>query len=238
MSKTFSAEQIRLNLVDLMAAAADPSAGGGVAASIGSQYLRTDGTSWWKTSAPDTGWTQMVQSFAWYSVRDYGATGDGVTDDRAAIAACIAACIAGGGGRVYFPQGTYAVSKDGANPYSFELATQSDVMFSGSGPSSIILQSGSGAGNPWSIFSIAGGCSRIVFEDLVFDGSGLTNPDAGRENHLVLVGGSGAGAIEDVQFIRCQFRAGVAGSGDGVRVDGATVAVSRFWFSDLSLIHI
>jgi hypothetical protein len=37
----------------------------------------------------------------------YNATGDGVTDDSAAIQAAINACAAGGGGRVFIPTGTY-----------------------------------------------------------------------------------------------------------------------------------
>lgn len=39
---------------------------------------------------------------------NYGAVGDGVTDDTDAIAAAVAACVTAGGGVVYFPPGTYA----------------------------------------------------------------------------------------------------------------------------------
>ena len=42
-----------------------------------------------------------------YNVADYGAAGDGTTDDTVAIAAAIAACAAGGGGIICFPAGTY-----------------------------------------------------------------------------------------------------------------------------------
>lgn len=41
-----------------------------------------------------------------YDVTDYGAVGDGTTDDASAIQAAIAAAIAAGGGRVYFPKTT------------------------------------------------------------------------------------------------------------------------------------
>lgn len=46
--------------------------------------------------------------FGWVSVKDYGATGDGTTDDYAAIAAAYAA--AGANGVVYLPPGTYRLS--------------------------------------------------------------------------------------------------------------------------------
>jgi hypothetical protein len=42
-----------------------------------------------------------------FNVKDYGALGDGSTDDEAAIDAAIADAVAAGGGVVYFPPGTY-----------------------------------------------------------------------------------------------------------------------------------
>lgn len=55
-----------------------------------------------------------------FDVRAYGATGDGVTDDQAAINAAVTAASAAGGGTVYLPHGTYSIGtfislKDGAN---------------------------------------------------------------------------------------------------------------------------
>lgn len=44
------------------------------------------------------------------SVKDFGAVGDGVTDDTAAIAACLLAAKTNGTLRVFFPVGTYNVS--------------------------------------------------------------------------------------------------------------------------------
>jgi hypothetical protein len=43
------------------------------------------------------------------SVKDFGAVGDGVTDDRAAIINAMAS-LSASGGQIYFPSGTYAIS--------------------------------------------------------------------------------------------------------------------------------
>lgn len=43
----------------------------------------------------------------WFNVRDYGATGDGSTDDTTAISDAIDALTDAGGGVLYFPTGTY-----------------------------------------------------------------------------------------------------------------------------------
>ena len=44
------------------------------------------------------------------SVKDYGAVGDGVTDDTAALQAAITAAFAAGGGTIFLPQGVYGLS--------------------------------------------------------------------------------------------------------------------------------
>ena len=68
-----------------------------------------------------------------FNVKAYGAVGDGVTDDTAAVNAAFAAAYAAGGGVVYFPAGTYLIAgsltipNDGAAhpqqpPYAMEGA--------------------------------------------------------------------------------------------------------------------
>lgn len=56
-----------------------------------------------------------------FNAKDYGATGDGTTDDRSAIENCIAAAVAtinssGKGATVYLPAGVYAITSVAANP--------------------------------------------------------------------------------------------------------------------------
>lgn len=54
------------------------------------------------------------------SVTDYGATGDGTTDDTAAINSAIAAVGAAGGGTVYIPAGTYRLTDSNPGAVSWD----------------------------------------------------------------------------------------------------------------------
>jgi polygalacturonase len=56
-----------------------------------------------------------------FNVRDFGATGNGGTNDTAAINRAIEKCSASGGGDVVFPGGTYAAAS---------IHLQSNVRFS------------------------------------------------------------------------------------------------------------
>lgn len=51
-----------------------------------------------------------LAALGWFNVKDYGALGDGSTNDTVAVQAAINACAAAGGGTVYFPPGEYVIS--------------------------------------------------------------------------------------------------------------------------------
>ena len=69
------------------------------------------------------------------SVKDFGAVGDGVTDDRLAIQAAMDAVSAAGGGEVWFPPGVYRIS-------SFLLARNGVALIGHRGASEIRLDQG------------------------------------------------------------------------------------------------
>lgn len=62
-----------------------------------------------------------------YSVKAYGALGDGATDDTAAIQAALDAAVSAGGGTVFFPAGTYVVAG------TIAKTTLDNIMLSGEG---------------------------------------------------------------------------------------------------------
>src|SRR4051812_29700220 len=72
----------------------------------------------------------MIGQAASISVKTYGAKGDGVTDDQAAIVKAISALAKAGGGTLVFPSGTYL--------HSNMLTISGSIIVSGSGASSIL----------------------------------------------------------------------------------------------------
>jgi hypothetical protein len=63
-----------------------------------------------------------------FNVKAYGAVGNGVTDDTAAIQRAITACVAAGGGIVWFPAGIYVCN----GPYTPQQHT-GEIIFQGAG---------------------------------------------------------------------------------------------------------
>ncbi len=155
------------------------------------------------------------------NVKDFGACGDGIKDDRAAIQAAIdnAVRFTPQGG-IFFPAGTYRVSRvnvPSSGGCSLDLNGVEDFMVMGEGPKSVVklVDTTAQTGNTgdWFVFLLRNKCRRVVFKDLVIDGnrSRLTNPD--KQSHGIEV----ESGTEDLVVDRCILRECF---GDGMKVLG------------------
>ena len=103
---------------------------------------------------------------------NYGAVGDGVTDDAAAIVAACVAASAAGGGQVLFPVGTYRVGSSIQPPsngtfYNIRLTSLVPRGARGATSASAVLRASSSAA------VLAGKWESCAVSDLVLDGNGL-----------------------------------------------------------------
>ncbi len=153
------------------------------------------------------------------NVKDFGAVGDGIHDDRAAIQAAIDDAVANDNkAGILFPAGTYRVSLSTDPQHkvcSLDLNGVQDFMVMGEGPSSIVklvdTTDPSGTAD-WHVFRLRNNSQRVVFKDLVIDGNrtGLTNPN--EQSHGIEVE-----ETTDLVIDRCIIRECF---GDGVRLLG------------------
>ena len=128
-----------------------------------------DGSTWFEAilADKDTGKVSFpngVVDRTIYDVTDYGAVGDGITDDTSGILAAITA--AGSDAVVYLPAGTYLVS--GANSNAFELtASHNNISIRGAGRGTTIIKP---VTNTVEVFA-QNGAANVTIEDITFDNS-------------------------------------------------------------------
>jgi parallel beta-helix repeat protein len=128
------------------------------------------------------------------SVKDFGATGDGTTDDTTAIQNALNA---GTGRSVYFPAGTYRIST------TLLVKTKTTLIGEGMNKSIIKLTSGFGAGVTAIRNEIISGTVNVYYDTdlefygLTFDG----NNNSTRTGELV-----GIAKVQNVTFSNCGFQ--------------------------------
>ncbi len=116
------------------------------------------------------GWSLPAEASTinpYFDVKDYGATGNGTTDDITAIQNAVNAAASAGGGIVFFPTGRYRVSA------TITIANTKNIILQGAGPSSIVLMTIDN-GTIIKIGSVTGDSSQTIdhkIRDLSFDRS-------------------------------------------------------------------
>jgi hypothetical protein len=129
----------------------------------------------------------------WLNVKAYGATGDGITDDTAALQAAVNAAAAAKTA-AYIPTGTYLVSA----PVVLPAGSGYSILGSGWG-SSVKLK----ANSDCYVFKMTGADTRITMRDLTVDGNCLEQGTTGTSGGI---DGSGAVAcrFDNIHFVACR----------------------------------
>lgn len=138
------------------------------------------------------------------SVLQYGAVGDGVTDDSVAIQSAVTAAQTLNR-PLRFPSGyTFLVSNQGS--YRAISVTGNNVRLYGHGATIKFDSIIDGTGNALAAIYASGGISRLIIEGLKFQGS--TSSDDGQSGAIGTQGGQAIYCAADVDFTRvrdCEF---------------------------------
>ncbi len=172
-----------------------------------------------------------------FNVRDYGATGNGVTDDTAAINLAIAA-VPSTGGTVVFPRGTYLVSTTtGSATWLHAIDIKANVHMRGTAAAECVIKLKDANGNYNAIISgllNTTNCSNFLINDLTIDQNSANNPIAAQSdltNHaryaVVIFSGQNLKA-ERCNFIN--FKSTNTISFNGTNIDNVQILDNYFLF--------
>ena len=179
------------------------------------------------------------------SVVDFGAVGDGVANDTAAIQAALDYCFNIGGGSVYVPAGTWKTTKP--------LIVRSNTCLYGSGPGTVINGTGGGSspsanlvhlgyGYEWNqlgqYFNPASNNDETLAMLLAYDYSRITTSNVRVTNMTLKSSSNGLGVwtlncqnaqIDNLWFIDTLTPVNVANDADGWQCASHNINVSDIW---------
>jgi hypothetical protein len=115
------------------------------------------------------------------NIQDFGATGDGVTDDAPALQSALEALNTQGGGTLIIPPGKYAIRSEVFNNFGNPGVSKSIVVRGAGTASQLLVKSGAGS-TMWTLQNVA-----VTIDNLSFVGTEGNNSDA-RVTVYVLTG--------------------------------------------------
>lgn len=190
----------------------------------------------WKGARGDANWDVALNANAtaidlvsFASVRAFGATGDGITDDTAAIQAAINAA----GGTVYFPSGIYAISATLTLGNCTEVLGPAGGGFYQNSPAGNHLNTGVGAGLKW--IGAASGTMVSIEDVRSVKWSGVDLDGMDYTDDVTGFAFTTTGAITTTHMRWQNFR--VWNCGDAIRIGAgvADPALDMMSFSDFSI---
>jgi parallel beta-helix repeat protein len=101
-----------------------------------------------------SGWKLPFFAATIYNVKDYGAKGNGTTDDTGSIQAAVNAARDAGGGTVYLPPGSYLVSKQTRKAWVIQM--YSNITMTGEGKNSWLKLADDQKGDAWVVANVPG----------------------------------------------------------------------------------
>ncbi|SFR67317.1 glycosyl hydrolase family 28-related protein [Halogeometricum limi] len=147
-------------------------------------------------------------------VTDFGAVGDGSTDDTKAIRN--AADAAGPGGTVYFPSGTYLVGSNNPNPFRYPNdGSWNALTWEGAGADSVTIRMAGGWNRAYMVFRLESSrqtVSDVTFKGLTIDGN-KQNQGTDAIGLCILTDAAGLFKMRDC-VVKSAYNAGLKLTGD------------------------
>ena len=156
----------------------------------------------------------------WFNVTNYGAKGDGVSDDGPAIRSATAALSARGGGTLYFPAGIYrgtVAAHPSDSSYQAVLIVPGNTRIIGDGQGASVIGFLPGQPDYSRIILnrqiVSGGDENITLENLTLDGFALDQTATNAQHGLFIMRARNL-RVRNVQF-RNVFGTASSGLGEG-----------------------